>query len=57
MVPISSMPEALLQTFAKVFAKLPQKVIMKWETDDRPLNLPDNVMATKWLPQQDLIGN
>jgi UDP:flavonoid glycosyltransferase YjiC (YdhE family) len=57
MVPISSMPDDLLQEFMKVFTKLHQKIIMKWETDDLPRNMPANVMTTKWLPQQDLIGN
>ena len=57
MVPISSMPDELLQSFMKVFTKLQQKIIMKWETDELPPNMPANVMTTKWLPQQDLIGN
>lgn len=57
MVPISAMPDELLQAFIKVFTKLPQKIIMKWEIDELPSNMPINVMTTKWLPQQDLIGD
>jgi len=38
-----------------VFAKLPQKIIWKWE-DEEPEQLPKNIMMAKWLPQQDLLG-
>ncbi len=50
------MPKDILQVFLNVFAKLPQRVIWKWEADI-PDNISPNVMMTKWLPQQDLFGN
>ena len=37
------------------FRKLPQKVIWKWESEI-PADVPSNIMMTKWLPQQDLLG-
>jgi len=55
-VPVSSMPKENLETFIKVFAKLKQNVIWKWEDDKLPENLSKNVMTSKWLPQQDLLG-
>jgi glucuronosyltransferase len=55
-ISMSAMPESLLQIFFKVFAKLPQSIICKWETDELHQDLPKNVMTTKWLPQQDLLG-
>jgi len=49
------MPNETLQAFINAFAKLPQRVFWKWEAK-KPENIPPNVMMTKWLPQQDLIG-
>ena len=49
------MPEETLQSFMNAFAKIPQKVIWKWESEV-PENVPSNVMMTKWLSQQDLLG-
>ena len=49
------MPNDTLQAFINAFAKLPQRVFWKWEAEI-PENIPPNVMMTKWLPQQDLLG-
>jgi glucuronosyltransferase len=49
------MPVETLQAFMSAFAKLPQRVIWKWEADV-PVNVPSNIMMKKWLPQQDLLG-
>ena len=35
---------------------LPYKVLLKWDTTDRA-GLPTNVLPSKWLPQQDLLGS
>ncbi|OXA46599.1 UDP-glucuronosyltransferase 2C1 [Folsomia candida] len=42
--------------FLNVFGRLKQKVIWKYETDDVS-NVPKNVLLSKWLPQQDLLGH
>ncbi len=55
MTPGSSMPKKALQAFMNVFAKLPQTIIWKWE-NEAPENLPKNILLSKWLPQQDLLG-
>jgi len=52
----SSIPKKALQSFINIFAKLPQKVIWKWE-DEAPEDIPKNIMLSKWLPQQDLLGH
>jgi glucuronosyltransferase len=50
------MPKETLNSFIRVFSKLPQRVVWKWETDE-PSNMSSNIMMVKWLPQQDLLGN
>ncbi|XP_072037321.1 UDP-glucuronosyltransferase 2B7-like [Amphiura filiformis] len=42
--------------FAKAFAQVPHKVIWKL-SGDPPEDTPSNVMVTKWLPQNDLLGH
>lgn len=39
----------------KVFSRLKQKVIWKWEEGDLE-GVPSNVKLVKWLPQQDILG-
>ncbi|KAF0301416.1 UDP-glucuronosyltransferase 1-5 [Amphibalanus amphitrite] len=36
--------------------KLPYKVLLKWDTTNRT-GLPVNILPSKWLPQQDILGN
>lgn len=38
----------------EAFRRLPQRVVWKYEGDD--LQLPPNVLAMDWVPQQDLLG-
>lgn len=54
-VPVSSMPAELFQKFLKVFSRIPQKIVWKWEAKP-PEDLPSNILMTHWLPQQDLLG-
>ena len=51
----SEMPEEKRRTLLKVFGRLKQRVIWKWE-EEMP-DAPDNVMVSSWLPQQDLLGH
>ncbi|KAJ6636556.1 UDP-glucosyltransferase 2 [Pseudolycoriella hygida] len=48
--------EKLLAIF-HVFAALKQKVIWKWDEDEIPANKPENVLMTKWVPQNDLLAH
>ena len=50
------MSEDYRKIFVKVFGKLKQRIIWKWESEEMP-DLPDNVKLSKWLPQQDLLGH
>lgn len=54
-VKAANMPEYLRRMFMLVFKQLPQRVLWKWEGENM-IDLPNNVMLSKWLPQQDLLG-
>lgn len=47
-------PEEKRQMFLKAFARLPQRVLWKWETE-MP-GQPKNVMIKKWMPQFDILS-
>ena len=38
----------------KVLGKLKQKVIMKWETNEK---MPKNIFVGKWLPQDEILAH
>jgi glucuronosyltransferase len=44
-----------LTAFSRAFSRLQQKVLWKWETD--MVDKPDNVIISKWLPQQEILGS
>ncbi|XP_068907170.1 UDP-glycosyltransferase UGT5-like [Tenebrio molitor] len=48
------LPKEQIDKFMNVFAKLPYKVLWKFENEHLP-NKPKNVEIKKWLPQQDLL--
>ena len=50
------MPQDALDAFLRVFAKIPQRVIWKWD-GQKLENASDNILFIDWLPQQDLLGN
>ena len=53
---MDDMPEHVYQSFVETFSRLPQRVIWQWKGQPRS-DLPKNVLAIPWLPQQDLLGN
>lgn len=52
----SMMSEEMLSTLTNVFRQLKQRVLWKWESEDMA-DKPDNVMLSKWLPQQDILAH
>ena len=50
------MPAHFQQIFARVFARIPQRIFWKWEKGNIQEQLTDNIMVVDWLPQQDLLG-
>lgn len=55
MIKGDTFPEEPRRAFTRAFAKLPQRVLWKWENDTMP-DKPDNVMICKWMPQFDILG-
>ncbi|XP_069954546.1 UDP-glucosyltransferase 2 [Cherax quadricarinatus] len=49
------MPQKYKDTLMEGFALLPHRVVIKFS--GRDLNLPPNVRAYPWLPQQDILGH
>ena len=56
MISASLMPDEKRQHFLNAFKKLKQKVLWKWETEHMD-GLPNNVMLSKWLPQQEVLAH
>lgn len=48
---LSELNEQKRQTFFTALAQLKQKIILKWESDTLPKDLPKKALALKWLPQ------
>lgn len=47
-------PQEKKDAFLRAFARLPQRVLWKWENETMP-GKPDNVMIQKWMPQFDIL--
>ncbi|KAL4135966.1 hypothetical protein QTP88_007543 [Uroleucon formosanum] len=52
-VSMSSLPENILGAFRKALARVPQKVLWKYEGE--MADKPKNVMTRKWFPQRDIL--
>ncbi|KAL3266340.1 hypothetical protein HHI36_010518 [Cryptolaemus montrouzieri] len=49
-------PQEKKEEFLRAFARLPQRVLWKWENETMP-GKPDNVMIQKWMPQFDILSH
>lgn len=56
-VKAANMPENLRQLLVNTFAKLPYRVLWKYESSINQNDLPSNVKISRWLPQQDILGH
>lgn len=52
----SELPTKTRDHLLRVFGRLKQRVLWKWEAPDLP-GKPDNVMVRAWFPQQDVLAN
>lgn len=50
------LPKETLSTILKVFSKIKQRIVMKWELDELE-GKPENVFISKWLPQDDVLAH
>ncbi|CAH1710822.1 unnamed protein product [Aphis gossypii] len=55
MVLMSSLPETVQRAFRNALARVPQKVLWKYEGDMK--DIPKNVMTRKWFPQRDILSH
>ncbi|XP_061567257.1 UDP-glucuronosyltransferase 2C1-like [Cololabis saira] len=53
---VSKLPDDVADEIAATFAKLPQKVIWRYE-GKRPATLGNNTLVVDWMPQNDLLGH
>ncbi|KAG5675502.1 putative UDP-glycosyltransferase [Polypedilum vanderplanki] len=53
----SKMPPAQYKAMLDAFSKLKQRIIWKWEEDNKNVKFPSNVMVRKWLPQADILAH
>lgn len=51
----STLPKEKLNSFLDTFAKIPLRILWKWDSDEE-VDLPSNVMTMKWLPQYDILS-
>ncbi|KAF5289138.1 hypothetical protein FQR65_LT02028 [Abscondita terminalis] len=52
----NQLPEYKRNIILKIFSKLKQIVLWKWEDEHLP-NKPDNVKISPWFPQQDILAH
>lgn len=52
----SHLPAEKLNAILRVFSRIRQRVLWKWEDDELP-GKPDNVMTQKWMPQNDVLAH
>ncbi|XP_054271708.1 UDP-glycosyltransferase UGT4-like [Macrosteles quadrilineatus] len=53
---VSSLEYVKLKEILETFARLPQRVLMKWEGEKLP-GKPDNVRSQKWIPQAAVLAH
>jgi glucuronosyltransferase len=52
----NELPKSTVEILLKVFGKIKQRIVMKWESDELP-GKPQNVFISKWLPQDDVLAH
>ena len=48
-------PKQVVKSLIDTFAKLQQRVIMRFDVNVLPY-IPDNVLVSNWVPQNDILG-
>ncbi|KAK9870915.1 hypothetical protein WA026_009877 [Henosepilachna vigintioctopunctata] len=56
MVKSDTLPLEKREVFLRTFARLPQRVLWKWENETLP-DKPNNVMIQKWMSQFDILSH
>eukprot|EP00090_Calanus_glacialis_P014256 TRINITY_DN23000_c0_g1_i1.p1 TRINITY_DN23000_c0_g1~~TRINITY_DN23000_c0_g1_i1.p1 ORF type:complete len:522 (-),score=113.84 TRINITY_DN23000_c0_g1_i1:92-1657(-) len=53
----TSVPAETVSTFLSAFARLPQRVIFKYNSSEVAAAAPDNVLVLPWVPQQAILAH
>lgn len=51
------MPLRQLLALRRVFSALPQRVLWKWDGEDHGVELGDNILISKWFPQEAVLAH
>ena len=52
-----SVPTKTISTYLSAFARLPQRVIFKYNSSEVAATAPDNVLVLPWVPQQAILAH
>lgn len=53
----SDLSPETVKLFFNILSKLPQKILWKWDDDERTPGKSDNILFDKWLPQNDVLAH
>ncbi|KAL5273914.1 hypothetical protein ACFFRR_000588 [Megaselia abdita] len=53
----SDLSPETIKLFFNVLSKLPQKILWKWDDDEKTPGKSDNILFDKWLPQNDVLAH
>lgn len=53
---LNQLPKKELNILIQQLGKINQKVLFKWESDEK-IKFPSNIIARKWFPQADILGH
>ncbi|KAF6207982.1 hypothetical protein GE061_016431 [Apolygus lucorum] len=53
----STLRPHILKALLEAFARLPNKILMKWDKDEPPAGLSPNVKTQKWFPQSAVLAH
>jgi len=55
-IKLTLLPKNELRILIQQLGKIKQKVLFKWESDDKT-EFPPNIIVRKWFPQTDILGH
>lgn len=53
---LTQLPKDQFEMIIRQLGKIKQKVLFKWDSDDK-IDFPPNIIIRKWFPQADVLGH